>query len=493
MYGLQRTANSPQPASLLYYCPVIQQEESGTRGSRALPIANSYWVEPGRLLAGEYPGSQSQSETLDRIQRLLRAGVNTFIDLTEAGELAPYASLLPPTARHERWQIRDHALPESSDHMVHVLDSIQAALKQGRCVYVHCRAGVGRTGTTIGCYLIRTGLEPEQAVDRLNDLWQQSARSKSWPAVPETDEQYRFVLDWSEPGLAAPRKALTFADRCEGALFGLAIGNALGAKVAGGDPGIVQLIGRGARDLPAQFVLAPAADTLMTVAVAESLLSRGDHDADDQMQRYLEASRSHPAAGWTTDFRRALASWQWSRKANAGSHDPKNFDPHSLARTLAVVLYAQREPAQTVELAAEVSRTTQQSPVILDLCRLWSALLIDAVAGTGAADLWQGTVSKSIAGRRLRPELAPLIAGSWQTLAQQGGGALAVSAMALNAFRNGQTFTGGLSVALKSPTAAALYGALAGAKFGIQGMPVRWRDRLPQKEALQILAQRAAA
>ena len=34
----------------------------------------------------------------------------------------------------------------------------------GRRVYVHCRAGIGRTGTVIGCYLAEQGLDGPAAV-----------------------------------------------------------------------------------------------------------------------------------------------------------------------------------------------------------------------------------------------------------------------------------------------------------------------------------------
>jgi hypothetical protein len=54
------------------------------------PLPNSYWVEPGRLLAGEYPASASRADSLERLQRLLAAGVTYFLDLTEPGELAAY-------------------------------------------------------------------------------------------------------------------------------------------------------------------------------------------------------------------------------------------------------------------------------------------------------------------------------------------------------------------------------------------------------------------
>jgi ADP-ribosyl-[dinitrogen reductase] hydrolase len=68
---------------------------------------------------------------------------------------------------------------------------------------VHCRAGIGRTGTVIGCLLVERGLAGDAALDELNRLWQYSERSQSWGSVPETDEQVGFVRKWKSRGLFA--------------------------------------------------------------------------------------------------------------------------------------------------------------------------------------------------------------------------------------------------------------------------------------------------
>jgi len=62
------------------------------------PLPATYWVVPGRLLAGEHPGSQSRADTMDRLRRFLVAGVTCFVDLTEPGELPSYESLLTQVA-----------------------------------------------------------------------------------------------------------------------------------------------------------------------------------------------------------------------------------------------------------------------------------------------------------------------------------------------------------------------------------------------------------
>jgi ADP-ribosyl-[dinitrogen reductase] hydrolase len=161
------------------------------------PLRNSYWVVPGKVLAGEYPGGTNTEATRERLKRLLAAGVECFMDLTHPGELTPYDTDLPLSIEYLRKPIRDHGIPAQRAHMSEILDCIQDSVESGRCVYVHCRAGIGRTGMVIGCLLVERGLPGEAALDELNRLWQQSERSQSWGSVPETDEQSNFVRNWT--------------------------------------------------------------------------------------------------------------------------------------------------------------------------------------------------------------------------------------------------------------------------------------------------------
>lgn len=151
------------------------------------PVAESYWVIPDRLLAGKHPGGRNPKDVERRLGPLLAAGFDAFIDLTEPGELPPYDPYLPGGVTYARRPIPDHGTPEAA-HMVEILATLDAALDAGRRVYLHCRAGIGRTGTVVACHLIDRGLAPEQALSTLNRLWLQSDRSDTWPEVPETDE-----------------------------------------------------------------------------------------------------------------------------------------------------------------------------------------------------------------------------------------------------------------------------------------------------------------
>jgi hypothetical protein len=162
------------------------------------PLPNTYWFEPGRALAGEHPCGGSESETRERLARLHDAGVNYFIDLTEEGEMPDYRPLLPKQSHYLRCALRDTEVPHDVAQMQELQSRIRTALKLGRRIYIHCRAGIGRTGLVVGCYLADGGLDGDAALKGLNSLWQQSERAKSWPVVPQTEEQADYVRSWPE-------------------------------------------------------------------------------------------------------------------------------------------------------------------------------------------------------------------------------------------------------------------------------------------------------
>lgn len=157
------------------------------------PFPEAYWVEPGLLLAGPYPAQRWAHVASDKLERLLLAGIQFFVDLTEAGETLPYAEKLGGKARHMRMPISDFDTP-STGEMAAILTALDRAVGQQQRVYVHCLAGMGRTGTVIGCYLVRHGMSGHEALETLQRLRANTlfARSPS----PETEAQRRMVLRW---------------------------------------------------------------------------------------------------------------------------------------------------------------------------------------------------------------------------------------------------------------------------------------------------------
>jgi protein-tyrosine phosphatase len=168
------------------------------------PISESYWVEEGRFLAGEYPGHFEAEKSRQRLDALLEAGFNTFIDLTKLNETTPYLRLIQEESQvydvdieYHRFAIGDFGLP-TPELMRSVLDQIDASLQAGRKVYLHCWGGIGRTGTTVGCYLVRHGLNGEQALRKLAAWWRHVPKSSIHPLSPETREQADFIRNWGK-------------------------------------------------------------------------------------------------------------------------------------------------------------------------------------------------------------------------------------------------------------------------------------------------------
>lgn len=167
------------------------------------PIPESYWVIPGQFLAGEYPGVPYFPElTRKRLDFFLSAGFNTFFDLTVAGETEPYEILLREqaacynlTVSYTRFPIGDFGLPQL-DQMTTLLEALELVLSAGRKCYLHCYGGIGRTGTVIGCYLVRRGLTGQQALDQLAAWWKRVPKSSRYPHSPETLQQEQFVREW---------------------------------------------------------------------------------------------------------------------------------------------------------------------------------------------------------------------------------------------------------------------------------------------------------
>jgi len=166
------------------------------------PLAESYWVEEGRLLAGEYPGQFNDELTRKRVDALIEAGFNTFIDLTRPNETIAYIRILLEEAKyyeadvkHLRFPIGDFGLP-TPELMTTILNTIETELNGGRKIYLHCWGGIGRTGTTVGCYLVRRGKTGEEALRQLAEWWQTVPKSHIHVRSPETHEQVEFIRNW---------------------------------------------------------------------------------------------------------------------------------------------------------------------------------------------------------------------------------------------------------------------------------------------------------
>ncbi len=163
------------------------------------PIPNSYWATE-QMLACEYPGDLNKEKAQAKLTALLLAGVTDFIDLTEMHELNPYEPLLNSlaaergiTVSYQRFPIEDLNVPDA-ETIENVLASLVSTVTAGRKAAVHCWGGIGRTGTIIGCYLIRAQqLNGTDALAHIAGEWEGVAKRHRAPRSPETAAQCRLV------------------------------------------------------------------------------------------------------------------------------------------------------------------------------------------------------------------------------------------------------------------------------------------------------------
>jgi protein-tyrosine phosphatase len=151
------------------------------------------------------PGMKSSSSTgppwdrdLDAdLHALVVEAAGVLVCLLEDHELRRYqiVDLVERADAHGlevlRLPIRDTSVPDDLPSVDALLDQVEARVRGGKRVVVHCRGGLGRTGVIAGCWLVRQGVSAADALAMLREV----RRSER---CPENEEQRRFVRSYAE-------------------------------------------------------------------------------------------------------------------------------------------------------------------------------------------------------------------------------------------------------------------------------------------------------
>ena len=367
--------------------------------------------------------------------------------------------------------------------------SLRAIIRDGFDVLVHCKGGLGRAGTIAARLLVELGWRPDDAI---------AAVRRVRPGAIETVAQERHVQEQCtlvEDDPDASSKAVT--DRALGALLGLAIGDAVGTtlefKPRDTYPRLTGMVGGG------PFGLRPGEwtdDTAMAVALADSLIQCGELDERDLMNRFVSWWRSgrYSCTGTCFDIgittREALAHFEATGTPIAGSTKPNTAGNGSLMRLAPVVLHGLASgKAGAGDPARRQSATTHGAPACLDACASFASILELAIVGKSRSYVMQPHA------RATEPVIEDILAGSWRGKHRKEIRSSGYVAHSLEAalwcvgrtasFRDAVLLAANLGE--DADTTAAITGQLAGALYGLDGIPSEWLGKLAWAERIETM------
>ena len=285
-------------------------------------------------------------------------------------------------------------------------------------------------------------------------------------------------------------------ERFKGCLIGLAVGDALGTTLEFKAPGsfdpIDDMVGGGPFGLlPGQWT----DDTSMALCLAESLVECERFDPVDQLQRYVRWYKNGHLSSTGKCFdigntvRAALERFIKTGDSYCGSEDPRTAGNGSLMR-LAPAAMASAHDEDAIRMCADSSRTTHAAKEAVDACRLFGSMLVRALNGASKEDVLRPDI------KELAPKIDAIAKGSYKTRNPPDirGTGYAVDALeaALWAFHRSSSFREGALMAVNlgddADTTGAIYGQIAGAHYGLDGIPHEWVEKLSMRELIESMA-----
>ena len=296
---------------------------------------------------------------------------------------------------------------------------------------------------------------------------------------------------------------MTTLDRYLGCLFGLATGDALGTTLEFETPGsfepITDMVGGGPHTLkPGEWT----DDTSMALCLAESLVTQNGFAPVHQLELYVRWHRHGYLSSTGTCFDiggttwEALNNFERKRQPFPGPVEDYKAGNGSLMRLAPVPLAFAGDPMKAIHLAGESSRTTHGADDCVDSCRYFAGLLLGAISGISKAQILANNyepMKEYFLRNPLTGNVSEVACGSFTVKEppQINGSGFVIHTLeaALWAFHHTDNFRDGalkvVNLGDDADSTGAVYGQIAGAYYGVDGIPAEWREKLAMRELIE--------
>jgi ADP-ribosyl-[dinitrogen reductase] hydrolase len=292
-------------------------------------------------------------------------------------------------------------------------------------------------------------------------------------------------------------------NRFRGCLLGLACGDAVGTTVEFKPRGtfapLTDMVGGGPFRLKAGEW---TDDTSMALCLAASLLESNGFDPRDQMERYCRwwtegyLSSNGVCFDIGNTVRNALRHYQMTNEPYSGSTHPRSAGNGSIMRLAPVPMYYVEDLAQVVHFSGESSRTTHGAQEAVDACRLFGVMIALGLRGESKENILFNHHFSILSDQPLAPAIQEIAAGSYKTKQAKeirGSGYVVESLeAALWCFFNTDNYRDAILMATNlgddADTTAAVCGQIAGAYYGVEGIPEDWLAKLAMRTYIEDVA-----
>ena len=297
-------------------------------------------------------------------------------------------------------------------------------------------------------------------------------------------------------------------NKCKGALIGLAIGDALGTTVefrkAGTFPLMTDIIGGGPFNLEAGKW---TDDTSMALCLADSLIKVNGFDALDQIGKYYcwytfgyNSSTNH-CFDIGNATRRAINLHEESGQAYCGSSSRDEAGNGSIMRLSPIPIVYHNDFEKLNTYSAWSSKTTHSAPQCIDACVFMSNIIAGLILGFSKDEVLSSNFSlipNYWIDNPLDATIDEILKGSYKLKEppQICGSGYVTKTLeaALWAFYHTDDFESGalkvVNLGDDADTTGAVYGQIAGAFYGLEGIPEKWLDKLHWRKEIEEKAEK---